>query len=173
MPSLFKSLEESALSGELILQEGGILQYHYQKKHPGVVTIYIILVLPEYQGKGVGTSMLEELKSRPEVNEIRAAVEADAPANEWYKRQGFVTVVSRVTKSGKLLNIWVWRRDGEVPEVSPLRQARLTRGMTLEDVSKATGVDISTLSAIERGQYPLFPDTRDALKTFFGPGVVE
>jgi ribosomal protein S18 acetylase RimI-like enzyme len=168
MPSLFKSLEESALVGELILRDGGILQFHRSKKHPGVVTIYILLVMPEAQGQGVGTSMLDELKSRPDVEEIRATVEDGSPANQWYEHRGFTKVASRVAKSGKVLNIYRWTKSGEIPTVSPLRKARLAKGLTLQEVSNLTGISVSSLSFIERGQMPLLENDRKALEQALG-----
>lgn len=36
----------------------------------------------------------------------------------------------------------------------PIRIKRLELGMTLSDVSRATGIDVSDLSKVERGQLP-------------------
>lgn len=171
MPSLFKSLEESANCGELILKDGGLLQWHRHKKHPERATIYILLVLPSHRGRGLGQEMLQELRSLPGIEELQAWVEDGAPANQWYEKQGFSRVASKRSRSGeKVLHLWVWREQGDPPPISPLRQRRLALGLTLEDVSRRTGINISTLSLLERAQLPT-SDQQSRLSEVLGDDI--
>lgn len=55
---------------------------------------------------------------------------------------------------------------------SPLKQARLDRGLTLEHVASAVGIDTGNLSRIERGQVPS-KKRAEALAKFFAGAVTE
>lgn len=55
---------------------------------------------------------------------------------------------------------------------SPLKQARLSRGLTLDQVSAAVGIDTGNLSRIERGQVPS-KKRAEALAKFFVGAVTE
>lgn len=90
--NVYVSLEESAKTGELILVEGGLCQYHLctRRDIKGQVTIHAIIVLPEKQRQGIATRMLEQLKSIPKATSIFAKCPKGTPANKWYQAMGFV-----------------------------------------------------------------------------------
>lgn len=52
--------------------------------------------------------------------------------------------------------------------MATLTEIRKGRGLRLDDVRTATGVDISSVSRIERGQMPRTPGRAAALAKFYG-----
>lgn len=57
--------------------------------------------------------------------------------------------------------------------ISPLKRARLARGLTLEQVASAVGIDTGNLSRIERGaQVPSVKRT-DALVKYYDNEITE
>lgn len=56
--------------------------------------------------------------------------------------------------------------------MTPLRKARLARGLTLNDVAKATGIDIGNLSRIETQKQAATPEVAEKLVAFYGAGSV-
>jgi transcriptional regulator with XRE-family HTH domain len=60
----------------------------------------------------------------------------------------------------------------KLQEPSPLRKARLARGMTLEDVVAVVGSNTGNLSRIELGQPPS-RELASALATLFKPVINE
>jgi transcriptional regulator with XRE-family HTH domain len=61
---------------------------------------------------------------------------------------------------------------GEGERVTPLRQVRTSSNRTLEEVAAATGIDVGTLSRIERGA-PTSPETAEKLVRYFGPALID
>jgi transcriptional regulator with XRE-family HTH domain len=59
-----------------------------------------------------------------------------------------------------------------VDRVSPLRQARLSRGLTLAEVAEGAKLDSGHLSRIERGESTT-ADVAERLAKFFGHSVTE
>jgi len=55
--------------------------------------------------------------------------------------------------------------------MTTLTALREARGETLEDVQRATGVHISTVSRIERGQMPRNASRAQVLATYYGLGI--
>jgi transcriptional regulator with XRE-family HTH domain len=52
--------------------------------------------------------------------------------------------------------------------MTTLTQIREGRGHRLEDVRRATGIHVSTVSRIERGQLPRTPGFAERLASFYG-----
>lgn len=63
--------------------------------------------------------------------------------------------------------------SGEVDRTTPLRRVRLSTKQTLEDVEKATGIDVGSLSRIERGQQKASSETAEKLVNHFGPALID
>ena len=70
------------------------------------ITIREIIVLPECQGRGIGTAMLEQLKHAPGATSIFAKCPFDLDANLWYQALGFADEGTEATKSGRRLRLW-------------------------------------------------------------------
>lgn len=99
---IFQTLYESAQRGELMLIDGGFCHWHMRRD--GQLTIReIISTRP-----GAGSEMLELLQLEPGLKSIFAKCPADLPANEWYRRRGFVDEGVEVTKTGRQLRLWRW-----------------------------------------------------------------
>ena len=97
---IFETLYESAQRGELLLVDGGFCHWHLRRD--GQLTIHeIISTRP-----GAGSAMLEILKHTPVAQSLFAKCPADLPANDWYKRRGFVLESEEVTPSGRRLKLW-------------------------------------------------------------------
>jgi len=101
---IFEILNKSAQDGNLILVEGGLC--HWYLRRDGQITIREIIVLPERQRQGIGTSMLEQLKSILGAKSIFAKCPAELPANGWYQCNRFVCEGEETTKSGRKLKLW-------------------------------------------------------------------
>lgn len=101
---IFDSLMESAERGELILVDGGFCHWHLRRN--GQITIREIIVLPERQRQGIGTVILERLKSVSGAISIFAKCPAGLSANAWYRARGFILEGIEKTRSGKELNLW-------------------------------------------------------------------
>ena len=102
---IFETLHESAKRGELILVNNGMLHHHLRRD--GQITIREIIVVPEWQGAGIGRLMLNRLKlDYPNATSIFAKCPADLPANSWYERMGFVKEATETTRNGRFLNHW-------------------------------------------------------------------
>ena len=102
--SSFEELHTAMKKKELMLLDGGMCLYHHCKD--GRLTIYIILVLDEQQGRGIGTKILEHLKKIKGVNYIFARCPADLPSNEWYKAKGFYLCRTDTLPSKRKINSW-------------------------------------------------------------------
>lgn len=100
---IFESLYESAENGELILVNGGLCRYHIRRDKQ--LTIREIIVLPEKQGIGIGTSMLDILKKK-NVDSIFAKCPAELPSNNWYKINGFILEDKEENRRGNKINHW-------------------------------------------------------------------
>jgi GNAT superfamily N-acetyltransferase len=85
---IFETLHDSAHRGELVLVDGGLCHWHLRRD--GQLTIREIIVLPERQGQGIGAAILGRLRQVPGATSIFAKCPADLPANDWYRRMGFV-----------------------------------------------------------------------------------
>lgn len=96
---IFTALYESAERGELILVDGGICNWHLRRD--GQITIREIISIQ----KGAGSKMLGILKEK-NASSIFAKCPIGLPANEWYKKQGFVCEGEEVTPSGSVLKLW-------------------------------------------------------------------
>jgi len=102
---IFQTLYESSIRGELILVDGGICHWHLRKD--GQVTIREIIVLPEKQGSGIGSKILESLGRISGAKSIVVRCPSELPANYWYKKKGFRQMGEQVTRTGK--KVYVWR----------------------------------------------------------------
>jgi len=102
--SSFTELYEAMKKKELLLLDGGMCLYHKCKQ--GRLTIYIILVLDERQGEGIGTKILDYLKQIHGVTYIFARCPADLPSNKWYKKRGFQLCRVDTLPSKRVLNSW-------------------------------------------------------------------
>jgi GNAT superfamily N-acetyltransferase len=102
---IFEALSEAAERSELILVDGGFCHWHLRRD--GQITIREIIVLPERQGEGIGTAMLEQLKAVDGAVSIFAKcphlLEA---ANLWYKNRGFEYEGIEMTRTGRWLCLW-------------------------------------------------------------------
>lgn len=96
---IFESLYKSTQQGELLLIAGGYCRWHLCRNKQ--LTIYEIISTK----LGAGSEMLDVLKRQPADN-IFARCPADLPANEWYKRKGFMLENTETLKSGRKLNHW-------------------------------------------------------------------
>ena len=70
--------------------------------------IFSIGVLPEYQRKGIGKSLLEEALNAlrdKNITNVRVLVDSKIKANDFYKRQGF-SLKGRVSALKRVLNIY-------------------------------------------------------------------
>jgi GNAT superfamily N-acetyltransferase len=101
---IFEILNKSAQDGNLILVDGGLC--HWYLRRDKQITIREIIVLPEYQRQGIGTAILEQLKSVPEAKSIFAKCPVELPASEWYKNRGFTCEGEETTKGGRKLKLW-------------------------------------------------------------------
>jgi len=101
---IFETLYASALRNELILVDGGFCHYHLRRD--GQLTIREIIVLPEYQRRGIGTMILKALCQIPGATSIFAKCPSDLPANGWYERMGFSMVSIETTRTGREVNCW-------------------------------------------------------------------
>jgi GNAT superfamily N-acetyltransferase len=102
---IFEILMEGIQKNEVILVDGGMCHFHVSPKNRRL-TIYEIIVLPEKQGKGIGSKLLEQLKTH-DVDNIVAKCPADLPSNEWYKAKNFRLAKVDKTKTGREMNTWV------------------------------------------------------------------
>ena len=96
---IFESLHDSNEHGELLLLDGGYCRWH--RRRDNTITIYEILS----QRPGVGAAMLARLIAENPAA-ITARCPADLPSNEWYRRRGFICILSVPTRSGRMLNTW-------------------------------------------------------------------
>lgn len=101
---VFETLHESSKKKELILVDGGLCHFH--KRRDGQLTIREIIILPDRQNKGIGTEILEQLKSIQGVSSIFAKCPVDLPANVWYESKGFELENVETNKTGRQLNHW-------------------------------------------------------------------
>lgn len=101
---IFEILVESANNGELILVNGGFCHWHLRRD--GQLTIREIIVLPEMRYKGIGRSIIEQLKQTVGATSIFARCPIDLPANKWYSVMGFILEGTEITKTGRVLNLW-------------------------------------------------------------------
>jgi hypothetical protein len=95
---IFEALYESARQGELLLIDGGYCRWHLRKD--GSITIYEMLSVR----CGAGREMLMQLQAYGKP--IQARCPADLPANEWYRKRGFVLLRTEQTRSGREVNLW-------------------------------------------------------------------
>lgn len=63
-------------------------------------------------------------------------------------------------------------RSDESDKITPLRAVRLAAGQKLEDVAAAIGIDVGTLSRIERGE-PTSATTAAKIANHFGRGLID
>ncbi|TFG74137.1 MAG: N-acetyltransferase [Thermodesulfobacteriales bacterium] len=101
---IFQTLYFSALRGELLLVNGGFCHWHLRKD--GQLTIREIIVLPKHQNEGIGTQMLEELKTVKGATSILSRCPADLLANKWYKNRGFVLCAKQLSRTKRKINVW-------------------------------------------------------------------
>lgn len=101
---IFEVLWESAKRGELLLLEGSLCRWHL--RGDGQITIYEIIVLPEYQRHKIGTQIIAYLKQIPDATSIFAKCPVDLPANYWYQYLEFIDEGIETTKTGRRLRLW-------------------------------------------------------------------
>jgi hypothetical protein len=97
---IFESLHESSRAGELILIDGGYCRWHLRRD--GIVTIYEIIS----QRPGAGSAMLAQLQQVAGAVVIQAKCPENLPANDWYRKKGFICMQQETTRSGRVLNVW-------------------------------------------------------------------
>ena len=100
---IYETLTKSALKNELILVDNGYCRYHIRRDNQ--LTIYEILVLPKFRGRGIGSGILKMLEEF-DVSSIFARCPVDLPSNEWYINRGFILDGTETTGSGRGLNLW-------------------------------------------------------------------
>jgi ribosomal protein S18 acetylase RimI-like enzyme len=106
MGSTFSIFYEAAEHQHLMLVDGGLCHWTQRKKDK-VVVIYEIIILPEKQGQGIGTRILDELKKVKGATAIFAKCPSNLPANKWYKSKGFEEVgVEIVGNRGTQVTCW-------------------------------------------------------------------
>lgn len=98
---LFEQLFSAEKNGELILVEGGILDYHLRKD--GQATIHIIIS----QKKGAGKKMLNMLIEKANPIMVVAKCPDDLDSNGWYAKMGFKKIEVSKAKTGREINTWM------------------------------------------------------------------
>lgn len=98
--STFWDLMDSVKANELILVEGGILQY-YVKKDGNVTLSLIISTRP-----GAGSEMLGRLYQKCLRKKITLRCPQDSPSNSWWLKKGFENIGQVTTRKGTTLNIY-------------------------------------------------------------------
>jgi transcriptional regulator with XRE-family HTH domain len=63
--------------------------------------------------------------------------------------------------------------NSDMNNFTPLRMIREQRGVTLAQVSIATGIDVGKLSRLERGKVSASPEDAAKLAHYFGHAVTE
>jgi GNAT superfamily N-acetyltransferase len=102
---IFEVLFASSKRGELTLVDGGLCHWHLRKD--GQITIREIIVVPEKQGIGIASRMLEKLEKVKGATSIFAKCPTDLSiANRWYKAKGFDLAATEITRSGRELKHW-------------------------------------------------------------------
>jgi len=101
---IFESLNAAARTGELILLDGALCHFHLRRD--GQLTICEIIVLPEYQRRGIGREILDALRVTPGATSILAKCPADLDSNDWYRHQGFEHEATETTRTGRTVNVW-------------------------------------------------------------------
>jgi len=100
---IFEALYASAQKNELILIDGGLCHWHLRRD--GQLTISeIISTRP-----GAGQEMLQILKQNTKAVFILSKCPADLTANNWWEKQGFVKLKKEKTRTGRVLNVWVYK----------------------------------------------------------------
>lgn len=88
---------------------------YLDKKHPHEPHYYLFIlgVEPEWQGKGIGTSLMRPILDRCDEEKLPAYLEASTPRNrELYRRNGF-EVVEEIELPGGGPPLWrMWREPG-------------------------------------------------------------
>lgn len=97
---IFETLYESAKRGELLLIDGGFCHWHLRRDKQ--LTIREIISTRA----GAGSEMLARLTAVPSAESIFAKCPADLPANDWYKKRGFLCEGEQTTDSGRVLKLW-------------------------------------------------------------------
>lgn len=101
---LFEALYGAAQRGELLLVDGGMCHYHLRQD--GQLTIREIIVLPDYQRRGIGRRMLATLAVVSGAESVFAKVPSDLEANGWYEHMGFECEGTETTRTGRKVNLW-------------------------------------------------------------------
>jgi len=129
------ALEQAAREDRLLVAKaaGDIIGFiHFRPCRDGHVTIYEIAIIPEWQGRGVGRSLIEAVVDEARqcgCTVLRLRCPVDLPANGFYSRLGFVRV--RVEK-GKRRPLAVWERKISLEDAvdSPIFFITLTHHAT-------------------------------------------
>lgn len=98
---IFEPLHQSNQRGEFY----GVM-CHWHLRRDGQITIREIIVEQGEQGQGRGREMIERLKRTDGAKNIFAKCPSDLPANEFYRRLGFVLEGEETTTSGRKLILW-------------------------------------------------------------------
>lgn len=75
---------------------------HFRQTRKGSTTLYNIAVSQDQKRKGYGKLLISYLKTPIELK----TDEANQESNEFYKRLGFICIGSKLTKSGKSVNLY-------------------------------------------------------------------
>lgn len=121
---IFETLYESALKEELILIDGGYCRWHMRKDH--IIVIYEIISTRH----GAGSEMLEKLKTNNVP--ILAKCPSDLESNAWYEKKGFINTDQEITKSGRVLNIWIYGDDKNITKPNANRANQNTNTDTVQ-----------------------------------------
>jgi hypothetical protein len=100
---IFETLYKSALQGELMLIDSGLCHWHLRRD--GQITIREIISIKSGQG-GLMLANLIAIGHEGGATSIFAKCPADLPANEWYRRRGFMCEGTETTKTGRELKLW-------------------------------------------------------------------
>lgn len=104
---VFEILHEAAINNELLLVDGGLCHWHFNKRAQRIVIYEIISIR-----RGAGSLMLSQLiqiADKHKAHQILAKCPADLISNEWYEKKGFKKIETvSVGKRGRFANVWVF-----------------------------------------------------------------
>jgi len=83
-------------------------------REEGIVDLFRFYVLPEYQGKGIGTKLLSMVEEKyPEAKTVKAYVDVNNQQGiEYYERRGFKKIKQETEESfGEVMTEWLMEKE--------------------------------------------------------------